>query len=449
MTRLLLVALLAALVLPPSAAGQAFVIGTDAVGFPGGDAERVIPLRGAGDVVVDWESDPAACADVGRCGLDGVSTWRVPPTGDVRIFDDEGHGPAATLSLGDFFELAGAAAAAHVRRGPHLCADAAGVGAYESLDAAGGRLGFALGDLLAGAFATRCAGPVLDDLAGALPAVAVPASRLRRGRMTVDLAGAGTFAAQGLRGTVRSTVSLRLGAPRREGGHGRRPRLRTERVRYLSNRFRVAEVRGEVALDLRGADAAAECAPLDTCGLAGSLRVVPRATAGSLELFARAPARLGRSAPRTAVGLRPGRVDPRVRVFGSGYWAGSGLLVASIGRADDAVPCRDSVLLREGLLVLEPRGTRVRASLYAGYAGISSNGSGGRTRCPGPLLGGLAALAEADLPLTAFAARKVEIPLTTPVALADDGWSIAPSPAVTVVLERRAPFEVVRREPRF
>jgi hypothetical protein len=428
--RLCVIAAMAALLLPASASAQQIF----------GDGGE-IPVRATGSLVVDWESDPATCAGVGRCGLDGVTTWRLPARGSLFIARRAG-----ILSLGDFFSLARGGAASRVRRGDHLCADAVPVGSYAVVEAEGGRFAFPFADLLSGVFTGRCAGPALEDVAGALPTVAVPVARARRGRMTLGFDGSGTFAAHGLRGTVTSNAGLRLGKPSPPGPESSPPRVRTERIRYVSSRFRVAEIRGEVGFDVRGA---AGCEPLDACGLAGTLRIVPRATAGSLELFSRGPARLGRRGALASVGLRGGGADPRFTVFGGGSWAGAGLAVASIGRPEDAVPCRDSVLLRNGVLLMTVEGDRVRAQLFAGFAGFSAGGASGRTRCPGPVVGGSFPIAEAELPLRALGARRVEIALTAPVPLADDGWSIAARPEVTVVLERRAPREEVRREPRF
>lgn len=439
LARVPLLAVLGVLLAPATAPAQEFqVIDGD---------EGDIPLRSAGSLVVEWASDPATCAELGRCGLEGVTTWRAPRRGSLRLFPPS-HGPASgILSLGDFFSAGGSIASSRVRRGRHLCADATGAESFAFLEADRGRIPFGLRPVLPGVLVTRCGGPVLEDVEGVVPSVAVPYARARRGRMRVDVNGGGEFASHGLRGIVRSTLSLRLGAPQRDARR-EQPRFRTHRVRYVSNRFRVAEVRGEVRLEVAGAAAEAECAPLDSCGMAGVLRVVPRATAGSAELLARVPARLGRRAALVAVGLRPGPV-PRGRhlLFGAGRWAGAGMLVASVGRPDDPVNCRDSVLLRHGLLLAEPRGRRLRFSLHTGLA----EALGARTRCPGPLATSTfdAALAVGELPLAHMRRRRVELTLRDARPLADDGWTIAARPDVTIVLERLPPVETVRREPRF
>jgi hypothetical protein len=440
--RAVLLAACAALLLPAPAAAQGlrFVDG----------GEGGIPLRSSGSLVVEWESDPATCEPVGRCGLRGLTTWRAPERGRLHLFPPgPGGARSASLSLGELFASAGTLAATRVRRGSHLCADASPGEGFAFVEGSAGRLSFRVADLVPGILTTSCAGPVFDDVESALPSIEVPYSRVRRGRMRVRLAGEGSFAAHGLRGSVRSTVTLRLGAPARDRGEEPGPRLPTERVRYLVNRFRVAEIRGEIGLDVAGAAAADECAPLDSCGLRGVVRVVPRVTAGSGSLIARVPVRHGRRAALASVGLRPGGVLPGTIAFGGAGWAGPGMIVASLSRADDPSPCRDSVLMRYGGVVLEPHGSRVTASLHVDIAGGAEFGASGRTRCPGPLLGGGGApLAEAELPLVAFGARRVEVPLARTAPLADDGWTIAARPAVTVVLERRPLQEIVRREPR-
>jgi hypothetical protein len=57
-------------------------------------------------------------------------------------------------------------------------------------------------------FANRCAGPVADDYASALPLAQVKRSLLRRARFHVDLSGTKSFAANGFAGTVTSDLGL-------------------------------------------------------------------------------------------------------------------------------------------------------------------------------------------------------------------------------------------------
>jgi hypothetical protein len=406
-------------------------------------ADGGIPVRASGGVVVDWHSDPATCEPLGRCGLDGVVAWRVPRDGSLRVFG-RGRDAAALLGLGEVLEDTGAAATARVRRGPNLCADASPVEALTFLERERGGFPVGLGrEVLAAILGTRCAGPALEDVVDAVPSVRVPLARLRRGRTTIRVRGEGTFAAHGLRGTVTSTLALRLGRPRPDRRRSPSPFPR-RRVRYVVNRFRVAEVRGEVALDVAGADDPRECAPLDSCGLAGVLRLVPRATAGSAELVAVAPARVSRRSLRAAVGLAPGRAPAGVLAFGAAHWAGPGVVATAVGRPDDAVPCRDAVALRGGLVLFEPAGARLEVSYHA-------LGAPSRTRCPGPALPAALGtpLATGDVPLRALGARRVELPLTEPGRVVDDGWAAESRPSLTLVLERREVVEVVRREPGF
>jgi hypothetical protein len=430
--RALLAAATATLAAAIAAPASAQVVAVRAPGHVVG----ALPLRPIGSLAVEWESDPATCEAVGRCGLSGVTTWRLPEDGSLYLFTT-GRGarraPGGFLSIGEVLGIAGSVASARVRRGAHVCVDSTAVNGFSELEGERDRLALGFGhDALGSALASRCPGPVLEDVEGAIPTVAVPFERLRRGRMRVRMQGDATFAAHGLRGRVRSTLVLRLGAPERERDDEERLDTGSPPVRLVTNRFRVAELRGEVALDVAGAG---ECVPLDSCGLSGTVRFVPRVTAGSAELVAVVPARLGRRAALASVGLAPGGARPGIGAFGAAYWAGPGLVAASVARPGDAVACRDSVSEPFGVVFLRARGTRVRATLQS----VSS--ASGRTRCAGPSVGGRT-LATATIPLRAFGRRRVEIALTEPAPLSDDGWSIAARPSLTVVLEHR---DVVER----
>ncbi len=400
------------------------------------DGAGGVPVRASGSLVVEWSSDPETCAPVGRCGVEGVTAWRVPGDGSLHVHG-RGRDAEATLYLSDVLDGLRASAWSRVRRGTRVCADVAEAGVYAEFEQRRGRLPVGFDEeTISGALTTRCGGPVAEDVAGAIPSLAVPAERLRRGRTTLRLGGTGTFAAHGLRGTVRSTLALRLGAPRA-------PRARHSpggfAIRQVVNPFRVAAVTGEVALDVAGSADERECAPLDSCGLGGVVRLVPRLTRGSGNLVAFAAPRVPRARLRAAVGLAGGR-RARALAVGGVTWAGPGLLVSSVGRSEDAVPCRDSVALRRGGLSLSPRGATVRVA----YEPLAVNTT--RTRCPGPALGAAARpLATADVPLAAFGRRRVEIALTGPARFEDDGWSVAARPSLTVVLERLPAVERVLR----
>lgn len=398
----------------------------------GGDEPTVrttdIPVRPSGEVVVHWRSADA----------EGTFTWRLPPRGDLTLIRQRAGGRPTLIGHLSFAgsglaPAGGGHAATRVRRGAALCADTTFAGAFAELENDRGRMELGLREL--GEFSllrSRCAGPLFEDVQRLLPVVRIPAAQLRRGRMRVRLAADSVFETRGISGTVRSTLSLALGAPRTEGPRGEvRDRTSLRRERLLSTEFRVVSVTGEIGGDVAGAADRAACAPLDSCGLTGTLRLAPRAREGEgfLNAFAERP--LPRSALRAAVGLGPGGRPPHVLAFGGVSWEGEGTIETALAR-DGEPACADSATLAAGALQLTIAGTRVRATYEGGLVTQL------RTRCPGPLfdLGLSSPLAAVDVPLTDFGRRRVELRLTQPQTLLDDGWSLTTRPALTVVLER-------------
>ncbi len=403
-----------------------------------------IPVRASGALSVTWSSDPATCAAVGRCGLDGTVTWTVPRGGSIAVIEQLVDGRRrrdALLSLRDPVAT-GVSLRARVRRatadGTRICTDAAEGASFMQLTADRGRVGFGLGEpgneqLIA----TRCAGPAMEDVEAALPVLRVPLSRLTRGRTRLRLAGEGTFVAAGLRGLAASSLGLRLGRPRSEryAGGDRRPTT-GRRYRTLEVRYRIAEVRGDVGVDLAGATEPAECGLLDACGVTGTLRLTPALTEGELFVTAEAPASRGSRALQAAVGLAPGPAAPGVEVFGGGYLEGPGRSDVSLARPEGGPPCTDSAPLESAAVMLQPRGDRLRVTFEPGLV---------RTRCPGPVAGYFTEAGAGELPRSAFAAPRVELRLDAPTTFTDQGWTATSRPALTVVLERVSVRERVRR----
>ena len=425
----------------PAAAQDEFFVGDDIFHTPvAGVRSTELPVASAGTLVVEWEADPDTCAAVGRCGLRGMTAWRVPHSG--RLFLFEGRRGARRLRSG-YLIIAGGFAGTEspvitrVRGASGMCADSGAAAGFAELEERDGLVTLGIGEMEPSLVSSRCAGPMLEDLARALPVARVPFRQLRRGRRPVELSGAGTFLAHGLRGTVRSDVELRLGAPRRAEGEGQHPGRR-RRVRYVSNQFRVASVSGEIGFEVAGATGAQECGALDSCGLAGTLRLAPAATDGRADLTAHGPARHGRRVARAGVGLVRGGVRRGFRVFGTARWEGPGRLEASIARGGEP-PCTDTVAVPSGLLTLTAAGGRVEAEYLVEGAAL-------RTRCPGPLIGLGPLVASGRLPLSAFGRRRVELRLTSGTNLLDDGWTGRTRPALTVVLERARILERVVRE---
>ncbi|HEV3001998.1 MAG TPA: hypothetical protein VGW75_14745 [Solirubrobacteraceae bacterium] len=436
--RLALAAVAAVLAAPAAARAQ------DVVAMPAAEARVVssthVPVVASGGLSVTWESDPAACAEHGRCGLDGVITWRVPRTGVLSVTERVVAGRRVREASLFFTEGLGTGSPlrARVRRatpdGSRLCTDATTPSPSYELEEQAGAV--TLGLAQPGAdelLLTRCAGPLLADVAPAAGALRVPLARLARGRTRLRIDGDGTFAAGGLRGHVSSALALRLGRPRRETLD--RSRRRGRRFRQIEVSYRVAEVRGDVTARIAGSADPADCGPLDACGLAGTLRFAPALRTGSASLVAVAPLRAGRRALRAAVGVAPGPRLPRAVAFGVAAWTGPGRVETALAR-EGAPECADSVALDGGVVELAVAGTRV----YAEY-----HGGPGRTRCPGPLLGFSPPTARGVVPRTALRARRVEIPLTAPVGIADQGWAGTTSSTLTVVLERTRVRESIER----
>ncbi|HEX2086003.1 MAG TPA: hypothetical protein VHF89_10000 [Solirubrobacteraceae bacterium] len=398
----------------------------------GGRLLRVtdVPVRAAGSVVVDWGSDAAR----------GTVTMRLPARGELSLIESLVGGRRAYtgyLSFGRALPFARTSGAARVRRGSALCADALAGLPFAELENDRGRMELGLRALgeYGGLFGTRCAGPVFEDVERLLPVSRVPIRQLRRGRMRIRLAADAGFSAHGMTGTVRSTLSLTLGSPRTTDlTRTRRPARRGRRGTLLViSGFRIVSVSGEVTGDLLGSADPVECAPLDSCGMAGTLRLAPRLREGDAYLTAVSPEGASRRALRAAVGLAPGGARPGIFTFGAGSWEGDGTVETTVGRPDEP-PCTDAATLHGGGLTFDVDGTSVRVAYDPGHEAPP------RTRCPGPLLpatyDAAGPVAAATVPLSDFARRRVELRLTRPATVQDDGWGFRTAPSLTVVLER-------------
>jgi hypothetical protein len=418
-----------------AAALAAVVLGCLAAGAPArahspGSLKFVVSA--SGELVVDWSGDPATCEPLGRCGMRGTVAWRLPERGTMSLGRTRSRGGRRAVSGEVSLDLFGGNVIARVRTGDRLCADTgAGGGHIELSSGDGGRTvtisAPAVGEYGVGSLSTRCAGPLGADIAGALPVLRVPYERLARGRTSLRLAGTAGFAAGGLRGTVTSSVTLRIGRPRREKPDPADLDDLSGLV-LAQSRFRVAEVRGDVTAALAGASGG-DCVALDTCGVTGAQRYAPALTTGRVELFAYAPRGRGRRAVRAALGLAPGGVAPGIGAEGYGAFAGAGRIEASVGRPGEP-PCVDSVPLRGMALSVQPRGTRASVTIDPDTDGPV------RTRCPGPFLVHRRGIATADVPLRDLGRRRVELTFDRPASLLDDGWTGQARPALTVVLER-------------
>jgi len=403
-------------------------------------------VTSTGGLSVAFSSDPATCAAAGRCGLEGTIAWRPGKGGTLYTLDfarGRRRTTVAQLLLGTPLNDLGAL---HVVARVHRSTEA---GQGECVDGTTG-LAFLVLPVTRGAMtiglrphqglglelATRCAAPLLDDILAALPERRVAASAMRRGRQDVDLRAERAFTAGGLQGTVRSDLVVHIGVPKEE----RLPKEaapRGRRVRMLTSEFAIERVSGRLALDVRGEPDPAACGVLDSCGLAGSAVLAPRATRGEAYLTALASARRGRRVLRAAVGLAPGGARA-VETYGTGSWTDRGTIEATIGRTGEP-PCTDRGTLGQAALLLTTSGTRVDVVYAPGFG----DGAALRTRCPGPVLG--TPLATASVPLRAFARRRVTLRLRRALPAGSDGYTVTARPDLTIVLRREKVTEQLVR----
>jgi hypothetical protein len=282
---------------------------------------------------------------------------------------------------------------------------------------------------------TRCGGPLVTDLIRGLPTRTVPLRTLLRGPTKIDLAGSTAFAAGGLAGTAVSTLVVKVGEMRARRARTRRrpPRPRGGRppIRTAQLEYRVTGVSGSVPLDVL-ADPRA-CAPLDACGLAGSLTVTPRPDEGEVYLLAygRHPKETLRRALRGA----PGPIPRGVRLYGYGTLSNEAGSVAAALERDGRPACRDTVPLRRSTL-----GLRVRRGQVTVVLGSDQFGSDMLvTRCPGPLgadVGRARGLARARLALSAFSRRRVTLHLDRGMSRTTPGFQLRSRPDLKIELER-------------
>lgn len=456
MRRALLVLTLAlALLEAPAAFGQNIAIGVFGGSAPTSTVFASAHVRGA--VTVDFHGDAAAgCAAAGTCGLSGTVTWQPSDSADLIAFGLRRHGHAyeqgfLAFGSGGEGEPRPGSTSAQVRRagaGPGgICADGAGseFTSVEFPERRGSSLAVRItpapgaGPAEGDSFRTRCAGPTARDLAALLPRRLVTERDLLDGRTVLDFSADGKFSAHGFSGTLHSDVVIlvRKGeSPDDDGDVGQEGPV--VRHRLLTVNYRVERVSGSVVTAFRGLSDPDLCAPLDACGVAGTLTLAQSARSGEAALLASARVRGHSWADlRRALGLLPGPREPGIGVGGFAEWErGRGSVTAELTR-DGAPDCRDSEPLAGGGFVsLRVRGGTVVASYRTPASG---NGDPMPTRCQGPSGEDIASsrpLATGTLPLSAFRRRHVTIHLDQGIGFRGDGYRGRTRPDLTVVLRR-------------
>jgi hypothetical protein len=354
-----------------------------------------------GSLTVTFAGDPATgCAAHGLCGYDGTETWQPGGLGDLNVSRLEHRGRRyddATIFLGG----PGVAARSKVQRSQRngttsSCGDRSrDEGGFFPLPVRGSRVSVGLRHADEPFLGTRCAGPLDADIAAALPSRTVALSRILHGRDTIDLTGVQPFAAHGLAGTVRSTIVLRLGRPRRSSGsHGSSPPPGVKPTRVATVNYRVTDIEGSAEATVRTSPLSAVCSPFDACGLQGTLDVTPGQTSiGSAGLIATAPLSRPKRDLLAALGVGRRGNPSGIRVEGGGIASGHGEISADLTQPGGA--CRDQTGLGQVVLELRKRADRLDVSLSPGASAAGPL----RTRCPGPALGSHQ-LTSAALPLT-------------------------------------------------
>jgi hypothetical protein len=417
--------------------------------FPVGPA--TIPVRTEGSVQVEFTQ--SAAGGCPSCAANGTLSWE--PTGDAQLeIEPVGSGARSRLrGLLVFFGglgEAGPRTTSHVTRtkpdgSTGICSDARtsdllvldfSARSPSSLQA---RLARGAPDDV-GIFRTRCGGPIERDLLAALPSATLERSTLVSGRATVDLSGTRQFTAPGVSGTVRSSLRLRLAAPRREPPEPRLPAPRTvsgRAIRTVTATYSLARISGSVETSFRTVAERSVCEPLDACGASGSIRLEPLASSGRATFVAYGSARrTSARGLRAALGLVPGRRPRGVTVLGGAQWE------QDAGRAIESFTdgagtgCSDSVPLPVGFISFWVGPRRAFASFARGadYALDPF-----RTRCPGPSLVDAAQdhpLATGSVPRAAFRRREVVIQLARGRAFDSEPYRGQTSAALTVVLRR-------------
>src|SRR5947209_1707082 len=248
---------------------------------PSAGAESVVGIRVSGGVTISWRGDPARGC-VGACGASGSVTLR---------FDPGGGGALASLGprggVEPLFFLGSATGVARVRRdsgAPGFCVDRVDL---EGLALAGSRPArrsrVAFDSLLGESVAGRCAGPMVADVAAALPSASVDARRLGRVGGTIRLGGTRAFAAEPFSGEVTSTLRLRVTPQRPDRGGSSQPGTPVPLTRVRDMEYRAVRWSGGVEVSFAGVPGPG-CTLLDACGVTGQVGYTPDLAGASLDI---------------------------------------------------------------------------------------------------------------------------------------------------------------------
>jgi hypothetical protein len=176
---------------------------------------QTIAVHLTGQLTVEFHGDAASgCASRGLCGYSGTVSWRPPPSATIEVSTSRIHGrlsysldllPAGSTS---FLGFSGGVTTSDVQFSPlapavaSSCLDASATGESLTLPVRDGHVAFTLAGASPSVLQTRCAGPLASDVIPELPVPTLPFAAVLRGRRTVALSAATTFASGGFAGTV-------------------------------------------------------------------------------------------------------------------------------------------------------------------------------------------------------------------------------------------------------
>jgi hypothetical protein len=430
--------LLVALLLAPSALAQGgggggvfFAFGQGpARDFPTSYSTRDISARLTGDLVVTFHGDAASgCARRGLCGYSGTLVWTPANPSSLEIDGTTVRrrtGYEAGLWVGQN-NVANGGGTTHVdtEYAGTVCADATYSGSYLNFPISHGRVHIELTDShLPSVVQSRCAGPLLSDLATALPSVTVPLSRLIAGQTRISLHGQKRFGSHGFAGTVESTLSLALDRP---GPWSRTKLKRSEQRQHLVAIEYRAALSGRLVAAVDGDADQGLCGPLGACGVSGTVSLDPRAV-GTAIFAAEAAVKYPYS--ELLRGLRRGHAPKHVEVSGSFVWRGDGTTTARLGRP--GALCFDSTRFGQQQGIVRIGTGRISFQ----YINEDFTSDPFRTRCPGPLSPN-EPFASGDAPRSILGRSAAVIPLSRGVSFTDDGYTGRISSTLVVRLTDR------------
>jgi hypothetical protein len=401
-------------------------------------SDRSIPASFAGQLTVDFHGDAASgCASRGLCGYSGTVSWRPSATGMLDVLSYREHGRlryTLDLEAGNPNSVTGALGGVTTAKvqlstpgstpAVSSCLDATSTGESLPLPIRHDRVVFTLADTSPPLLASHCAGPLDSDIIPALPAPALALAAVLHGRRTISLASSRSYSSHGFADTVQSRLSIRLGRP----GHATTTSAVPEAGRYheIFVTYR-ATVAGSVLERVSGDADPDMCTLIGSCGVFGTLTLIPDIAGGKAAIDAIAPAGRPYQDLLAAVGLSTRGSAKGVEAVGQVSWNG-GVLESDLSQGSTS--CRDSAPLGPGAITLAAAKGRLEAQYTPGSTFML------RTRCPGPEDAGVQAFATGEIPLTRLAHRTIRLRLTSGASYSDYGYTVRTIPHLTLTLTR-------------